>query len=456
MTIPKTKLPRRVLLKGFDQEGHDNASAFLASRGVEVINLPSLADMVIAGPQADAALLEKTKTGGPKAIAFDELRALLSVATGDPSGAPSGDVDQQAYAQVLLEGEARLPIERTATHLRVLDIELPIPTPPAEAHRSRVPAGEQFAHLCLDQPLLESLRAVALGVRHGMPVALEGETAASKTTAVLYLAHLLGQPAVRLNLHGHSDASELVGRYVPSEQGKSTWRFQEGYLPQAMRHGWWLLLDEVNLAETQVLERLNCALETPPSLILSEGPGTDVPVAPGFRLLCTMNPSHYAGRALLSQAFIDRWGLWHQAGSPGEREVEAMLRLWVFGQHPRVITCGRAYKAGDATPVFGELQQISNIDDLVHRLAIFHHGVVLAAGGDGKVPSIGRLSKQRQSFSRRTLHNLVRMVVENIRAGVPATPNLISDAIRDLYIGRLRDSGDRRAVQSMMVAGGLS
>jgi midasin (ATPase involved in ribosome maturation) len=69
----------------------------------------------------------------------------------------------------------------------------------------------------MDRPFLETLRAVALGVLYGMPVALEGDTAASKTSAVLYLAHLLGQPVVRLNLNGHTDASELVGRYVPAD-----------------------------------------------------------------------------------------------------------------------------------------------------------------------------------------------------------------------------------------------
>ena len=42
------------------------------------------------------------------------------------------------------------------------------------------------------------------------------------------------------------------------------WRWQDGLVVQAMKHGWWVLLDEVNLAEPQILERLNSVLERDP------------------------------------------------------------------------------------------------------------------------------------------------------------------------------------------------
>jgi hypothetical protein len=342
-----------------------------------------------------------------------------------------------------------------------------------------------------------------------MPVALEGETAASKTSAVMYLAHLLGQPLVRLNLSGHTDASELVGRYVPAEStamlnwngltaethwlrpdsksiladaantGRSLseaerlavigreqfpvsgWRFQEGYLPQAMRHGWWILLDEMNLAETQVLERINCALENPPGLILTEGsgtvfgPGGDVPVHANFRVLSTMNPSEYAGRAILSQAFADRWGVWHQAAGPGEREVEQMLRCLVFGEHPRVVIGGRSYRADPTPPVYAQLQAIPEVASLLQRLAVFHHGIFRAAGGGGAPPSIGRLKKERYSFSRRILLNLLRYIAERIGSGRDASEALVQEAVQVLYLARIRDDADRKAVNNILRAGGL-
>ena len=49
------------------------------------------------------------------------------------------------------------------------------------------------------------------------PCLLEGETSVSKTSIIQFLAMLLGQPLVRLNLNGQTDTGELVGRYVPQD-----------------------------------------------------------------------------------------------------------------------------------------------------------------------------------------------------------------------------------------------
>jgi hypothetical protein len=168
-----------------------------------------------------------------------------------------------------------------------------------------------------------------------------------------------------------------------------------------------------------------------------------------------MNPAEYAGRAVLSKAFADRWGVWHQAAVPGEREIEQMLRCLVFGEHPRVLIGGRAYKAEVVRPVFGSLQAIPEIGGLLKRLAVFHHGIFRAAGGAGATPTIGRLNKERYSFSRRILLNLLRYVEERIRNGAAAEESLIPEAIQALYLGRIREEADRRAVNNILRAGGL-
>lgn len=60
---------------------------------------------------------------------------------------------------------------------------------------------------------------------------------------------------MRINNHEQTELQEYVGSYVTNEQGKLV--FQEGALVQALRKGHWLLLDELNLAPSQVLEALN-------------------------------------------------------------------------------------------------------------------------------------------------------------------------------------------------------
>ena len=517
MIQTKVTKPKRVLLRGFDDATRLGVADWIRSQGIEVIQLVSLADMVVAGPDALVDMLQKTQTKAARVMSWEEFRAMLSVQGGagassiaegeDARGGEAG-VGARIVEAFSNEGMAQVPLERLPEGFRVLDLVVPFRVGEAR-DAGWVPGWEQFAHVCLDKLFLETLRSVALGVLHGMPVALEGDTAASKTSAVLFLAHCLGQPVVRINLSGHTDAAELVGRYVPTDSAEvidwgeltpqtpwlsresrailegareeqralsaaerlsilgrerfpvNQWRFHEGYLPRAMRNGWWLLLDELNLAETQVLERLNCALENPPGLVLTEGDGTvfggggTVAVHADFRMVSTMNPSEYAGRSVLSQAFIDRWGVWHQASVPGEREIEQMLRFLVFGEHPRVVIGGQAYRAQDGVAVYPELQAIPEIGALLQRLAVFHHGIFKAAGGGGGTPSIGRLQKERYSFSRRILLNLMQYVARKIRGGALAEEVLIPEAVQTFYLARVRGEADRRAVNNILRAGGL-
>ena len=88
------------------------------------------------------------------------------------------------------------------------------------------------------------------------PVLIQGETSVGKTSLIQYLATVTGNVCLRVNNHEHTDIQEYVGCYVADpESGKLC--FQEGVLVEAMRKGYWIILDELNLAPTDVLEALN-------------------------------------------------------------------------------------------------------------------------------------------------------------------------------------------------------
>ena len=74
-----------------------------------------------------------------------------------------------------------------------------------------------------------------------------------------YLASLTGNRCVRINNHEHTDLQEYMGSYVSSPTGKLV--FQEGVLVEAIRKGFWIILDELNLAPSEVLEALNRLLD---------------------------------------------------------------------------------------------------------------------------------------------------------------------------------------------------
>ena len=73
---------------------------------------------------------------------------------------------------------------------------------------------------------------------------------------------------VRLNNHEHTDLAEYLGTYVADETGALS--FQEGALLQAVRHGHWIVLDELNLAPSDVLEALNRLLDDNRELYVPE------------------------------------------------------------------------------------------------------------------------------------------------------------------------------------------
>ncbi|CAM0956904.1 unnamed protein product [Alopecurus aequalis] len=137
------------------------------------------------------------------------------------------------------------------------------------------------------------------------PVLLQGPTSSGKTSLVRYLAAKTGHEFVRINNHEHTDLQEYLGGYVPDSHGKL--QFQEGALVKAVREGHWIVLDELNLAPSDVLEALNRLLDDNRELFVPELQET-VPAHPDFMLFATQNPPVlYGGRKMLSRAFRNRF-----------------------------------------------------------------------------------------------------------------------------------------------------
>ena len=92
-------------------------------------------------------------------------------------------------------------------------------------------------------------------------VILEGPTSAGKTSCVNYLAAATHNKVLRINNHMHTDVQEYLGSYVPDTSNQGKLVFREGALVEAVRKGYWVILDELNLAPSEVLEALNRLLD---------------------------------------------------------------------------------------------------------------------------------------------------------------------------------------------------
>jgi nitric oxide reductase NorQ protein len=123
---------------------------------------------------------------------------------------------------------------------------------------------------------------------------------------------------ITVNCHGDIEDADLVGRYVVEPQG---YRWVDGPLPQAMRGGNVLFLDDVALAPPSVIARVYPVMDGRDRIVLTEHSNEEVVVAPGFYVVAAWNPGVVGSR--LSEALSSRFGVHMHVGT----DLAMLLKL---------------------------------------------------------------------------------------------------------------------------------
>ena len=120
-------------------------------------------------------------------------------------------------------------------------------------------------------------------------------------------------------------------------RSQALFEWQDGPLVQAMKAGDMFLLDEVNLAEDAVLERLNSVLEAGRSITLAEKGGEGlkddagserIVAHPAFKFLATMNPGGDFGKRELSPALRSRFTeIWAPSATDDDDVIRIVAEL---------------------------------------------------------------------------------------------------------------------------------
>jgi len=161
------------------------------------------------------------------------------------------------------------------------------------------PGGYVPPHIHL---LIDAISALSMGKN----VLLKGPTGAGKTKFAETLSHLFNQPMFSINGSVDLDAESLMGFKTLAYEGeKQVIEFVPGPVTDAMNHGTFLYIDEVNMAKPETLPLINGVLDYRRTVT---NPFTNeiVTAQEGFNVIAAINEG-YIGTVPLNEALKNRF-----------------------------------------------------------------------------------------------------------------------------------------------------
>jgi len=144
-------------------------------------------------------------------------------------------------------------------------------------------------------------------------VYIQGPPGTGKSTFAFQVAAVLNAEMLEWNADAFIQRSTLIGQYLVIN-GETVW--VDGILPRAMRGGYWLVINEVDMLDPLTMNILKPVLEDPPRLTILEHGGEIVYAHPDFRIIACANTwgrgdstGMFVNAQTHSMADTNRWAL---------------------------------------------------------------------------------------------------------------------------------------------------
>lgn|SRR3990167_6169584 len=210
-------------------------------------------------------------------------------------------------------------------------------------------------------------------VSNNLPVLLVGETGTGKTAAIRELALDNGIELVRINLTGQTGVDDIIGRYLVNEKG-TFW--VDGSLTAAMRKGYWVVFDELNMALPEILAKLHSLLDDDRKITINEKDGEVVSPHKNFRFFATINPpDEYVGTKELNRAFLSRFPIVLEVGYT-DKEAQVLTERTGISQE-QALTLVHIAKEIRKQKENGKLSTLASTRDLIYASTLIQNGIDL-------------------------------------------------------------------------------
>ncbi|MUV36725.1 uncharacterized protein JNUCC1_00529 [Lentibacillus sp. JNUCC-1] len=155
-------------------------------------------------------------------------------------------------------------------------------------------------------PKENMLTDAIIALSMGKNILLKGPTGSGKTRFADTLSHLFNQPMFSINASVDLDAESLLGfKTLAYEGDKQVIEFVPGPVTNAMKHGTFLYIDEVNMARPETLPLINGVLDYRRTIT---NPFTQeiITAENGFGVIAAINEG-YVGTVPLNEALKNRF-----------------------------------------------------------------------------------------------------------------------------------------------------